>query len=128
MAVFKDSTYFKTGVLMAESKIDLADLDSKEGKGDTLFTLPKGYVLDSINIEVTEESDEGVKVAIGTIEDNEKFCLVVTNTCGNTGNDVMTEIKKNTNITAYIKEGQATEGQIVVRAKLIAPTLTRLEF
>ena len=128
MAVFKDSTYFKTGVLMAESKIDLADLDSKEGKGDTLFTLPKGYVLDSINIEVTESSDEGVKVAIGTIEDNEKFCLVVTNTCGNTGNDVMTEIKKNTNITAYIKEGQATEGQIVVRAKLIAPTLTRLEF
>ncbi|GAA7171183.1 hypothetical protein HpCK101_09070 [Helicobacter pylori] len=128
MAVFKDSTYFKTGVLMAESKIDLADLDSKEGKGDTLFTLPKGYVLDSINIEVTEESDEGVKVAIGTIEDNEKFCLVVTNTCGNTQNDVMTEIKKNTNITAYIKEGQATEGQIVVRAKLIAPTLTRLEF
>lgn len=128
MAVFKDSTYFKTGVLMAESKIDLADLDSKEGKGDTLFTLPKDYVLDSINIEVTEESDEGVKVAIGTIEDNEKFCLVVTNTCGNTQNDVMTEIKKNTNITAYIKEGQATEGQIVVRAKLIAPTLTRLEF
>ncbi|SUX00439.1 Uncharacterised protein [Campylobacter jejuni subsp. doylei] len=128
MAVFKDSTYFKTGVLMAESKIDLADLDSKEGKGDTLFTLPKGYVLDSINIEVTESSDEGVKVAIGTIEDNEKFCLVVTNTCGNTQNDVMTEIKKNTNITAYIKEGQATEGQIVVRAKLIAPTLTRLEF
>lgn len=128
MAVFKDSTYFKTGVLMAESKIDLADLDSKEGKGDTLFTLPKGYVLDSINIEVTESSDEGVKVAIGTIEDNEKFCLVVTNTCGNTGNDVMTEIKKNTNITAYIKEGQATEGQIIVRAKLIAPTLTRLEF
>ncbi|ECL3806373.1 TPA: hypothetical protein R5723_000185 [Campylobacter jejuni] len=128
MAVFKDSTYFKTGVLMAESKIDLADLDSKEGKGDTLFTLPKGYVLDSINIEVTESSDEGVKVAIGTIEDNEKFCLVVTNTCGNTQNDVMTEIKKNTNITAYIKEGQATEGQIVVRAKLIAPTLIRLEF
>lgn len=128
MAVFKDSTYFKTGVLMAESKIDLADLDSKEGKGDTLFTLPKGYVLDSINIEVTESSHEGVKVAIGTIEDNEKFCLVVTNTCGNTGNDVMTEIKKNTNITAYIKEGQATEGQIIVRAKLIAPTLTRLEF
>ncbi|HEC2742474.1 TPA: hypothetical protein R2L51_000236 [Campylobacter jejuni] len=128
MAVFKDSTYFKTGVLMAESKIDLADLDSKEGKGDTLFTLPKGYVLDSINIEVTQSSDEGVKVAIGTIEDNEKFCLVVTNTCGNTQNDVMTEIKKNTNITAYIKEGQATEGQIVVRAKLIAPTLIRLEF
>lgn len=128
MAVFKDSTYFKTGVLMAESKIDLADLDSKEGKGDTLFTLPKDYVLDSINIEVTQSSNEGVKVAIGTIEDNEKFCLVVTNTCGNTGNDVMTEIKKNTNITAYIKEGQATEGQIVVRAKLIAPTLTRLEF
>ncbi|ECP9226215.1 hypothetical protein FU952_07790 [Campylobacter jejuni] len=128
MAVFKDSTYFKTGVLMAESKIDLADLDSKEGKGDTLFTLPKDYILDSINIEVTESSDEGVKVAIGTIEDNEKFCLVVTNTCGNTQNDVMTEIKKNTNITAYIKEGQATEGQIVVRAKLIAPTLTRLEF
>lgn len=128
MAVFKDSTYFKTGVLMAESKIDLADLDSKEGKGDTLFTLPKGYVLDSINIEVTQSSDEGVKVAIGTIEDNEKFCLVVSNTCGNTQNDVMTEIKKNTNITAYIKEGQATEGQIVVRAKLIAPTLTRLEF
>ncbi|ECP8538593.1 hypothetical protein FU398_09405 [Campylobacter jejuni] len=113
---------------MAESKIDLADLDSKEGKGDTLFTLPKGYVLDSINIEVTQSSDEGVKVAIGTIEDNEKFCLVVTNTCGNTQNDVMTEIKKNTNITAYIKEGQATEGQIVVRAKLIAPTLIRLEF
>lgn len=128
MAVFKDSTYFKTGVLMAESKIDLADLDSKEGKGDTLFTLPKDYILDSINIEVTESSDEGVKVAIGTIENNEKFCLVVTNTCGNTGNDVMTEIKKNTNITAYIKEGQATEGQIIVRAKLIAPTLTRLEF
>lgn len=128
MAVFKDSTYFKTGVLMAESKIDLADLDSKEGKGDTLFTLPKGYVLDSINIEVIQSSDEGVKVAIGTIEDNEKFCLVVSNTCGNTQNDVMTEIKKNTNITAYIKEGQATEGQIVVRAKLIAPTLTRLEF
>lgn len=128
MAVFKDSTYFKTGVLMVESKIDLADLDSKEGKGDTLFTLPKGYVLDSINIEVTQSSDEGVKVAIGTIEDNEKFCLVVSNTCGNTQNDVMTEIKKNTNITAYIKEGQATEGQIVVRAKLIAPTLTRLEF
>lgn len=128
MAVFKDSTYFKTGVLMAESKIDLADLDSKEGKGDTLFTLPKDYVLDSINIEVTEKSDEGVKVAIGTIENNEKFCLVVSNTCGNTGNDVMTEIKKNTNITAYIKEGQATKGQIVVRAKLIAPTLTRLEF
>ncbi|ECL1829877.1 hypothetical protein FU371_05755 [Campylobacter jejuni] len=128
MAVFKDSTYFKTGVLMAESKIDLADLDSKEGKGDTLFTLPKDYILDSINIEVTQSSDDGVKVAIGTIEDNEKFCLVVTNTCGNTQNDVMTEIKKNTNITAYIKEGQATEGQIVVRAKLIAPTLIRLEF
>lgn len=128
MAVFKDSTYFKTGVLMAESKIDLADLDSKEGKGDTLFTLPKDYILDSINIEVTQSSNDGVKVAIGTIENNEKFCLVVTNTCGNTGNDVMTEIKKNTNITAYIKEGQATKGQIVVRAKLIAPTLTRLEF
>lgn len=128
MAVFKDSTYFKTGVLMAESKIDLADLDSKEGKGDTLFTLPKDYVLDSINIEVTQSSNDGVKVAIGTIENNEKFCLVVSNTCGNTGNDVMTEIKKNTNITAYIKEGQATKGQIVVRAKLIAPTLTRLEF
>ncbi|HEG5338732.1 TPA: hypothetical protein SEZ38_001672 [Campylobacter jejuni] len=128
MAVFKDSTYFKTGVLMAESKIDLADLDSKEGKGDTLFTLPKDYILDSINIEVTQSSDDGVKVAIGTIEDNEKFCLVVSNTCGNTQNDVMTEIKKNTNITAYIKEGQATQGQIVVRAKLIAPTLIRLEF
>lgn len=128
MAVFKDSTYFKTGVLMAESKIDLADLDSKEGKGDTLFTLPKDYVLDCINIEVTQASDEGVKVAIGTIENNEKFCLVVSNTCGNTQNDVMTEIKKNTNITAYIKEGKATKGRIVVRAKLIAPTLTRLEF
>lgn len=128
MAIFKDSTYFRTGMFLAESKIDLVDFNLKEDKGDTLFTLPKGYILDSINIEVTEASDEGVKVAIGTIEDNEKFCLVVANTLGNTQNDVMTEIKKNTNITAYIKEGEVTKGQIVVRAKLIAPTLTRLEF
>ena len=41
----------------------------------------------------------------------------------------MTEIKKNTNLTVSIKEGtNVTKGQIVVRAKLIAPTLTRLEF
>lgn len=128
MANVKTGAYYKNVFLLGEAQIDLAALNAKQDKADTLLILPKDYIIDGLDIEVIEESDADVKVAFGTPEEEEKFCIVAANLKGNTGASIVTAMPKTTNLTAFIKEGAATKGQIIVRVRLVAPTTQLFEF
>lgn len=128
MASVKTGAYYKNVFLMGEAKIDLAQLESKENKLETLYPLGKGYTIDGIDIEVVEESNADVKIAVGTIEEEDKFCIVPTNIKGNTGASIVTTINKTTNLTVYIKNGKPTKGTVIIRTRLIAPTIQLFEY